>query len=430
MIHPRLSIMSSRRARVGRQRRRLPGCRKSSNHWKTGPEKVPIIGTFFRPFLTPPVRPRAGSRAPKSIVESHRGMYYSGGMTAPSSSLSPCDGLLSALLQTAVDAIVTIDGQGRVLSFNPSAETMFGHDAATMVGRNVSVLMPSPHRERHDHYLARYLETGEARIIGTGRPLMGLRADGSSFPMELSVSEVKNQGQPVFVGIIRDVTNQRYLEQALVNAIENERREIGRDLHDALGQIVTGISLMAKSLNKKLSMRGDPLAADAATIASMCAEAMQETKRLAYGAFPTELERQGLKAALAQLLDTARRLQKVEAHFSASENCQPLPPPTELHLYRIAQESVANAIRHGRPANLWITLDQQPDAITLSVRDDGSGIPQQRDPDKISMGLEIMRHRASLIGGELSLHSPGGVGTEVRCCIPCPFLLTTVSLTH
>jgi len=325
--------------------------------------------------------------------------------------------VIEAILETAVDAIITIDEKGTVLSFNQAAIRMFGYQSAEVVGRNVKMLMPDPYRNQHDEYLRRYLRTREAKIIGIGREVVALKKDGGTLPIDLAVSEVKGPEKHLFVGIIRDISEQKYLEKALVMASENERREIGRDLHDALGQIITGISLLAKSLAKKLQTSSESLSEEAESIALLSMDAMTETKRLAYGAFPTELERQGLKTALLQILENTRHLHKIETHFSAPSAWQPLENSTELHLYRIAQESVANAIKHGRPKNIYLTLERVAGNVTLTIRDDGSGIPAKRNPNRISMGLDIMRHRASLISGTVTIRRAKRGGTEVICCI-------------
>lgn len=324
---------------------------------------------------------------------------------------------LQAILETAVDAIVMIDSKGHIQSFNRSAVRMFGYELSEVAGKNVNILMPSPWREHHDAYISNYMKTGEAKIIGIGREVAGIRKNGEVFPIALSVSAVVEQGQWFFIGMIRDITRQRFMEQSLVNAIENERREIGRDLHDALGQIITGISLMSKSLARKVSTIDDKIAEDANTIAGMCVDAMAETKRLAHGAFPTELERYGLKSALDNLLDMVRRIHRVETHFLADENWKPLPPATELHLYRIAQESLANAVKHGKPRNIHCQLQQIDNVVTLTIRDDGTGISEKKEARKISMGLNIMQHRATLIGGDLTIRPARPTGTEVSCCI-------------
>ena len=332
--------------------------------------------------------------------------------------------LIETILETAVDAIITIDQSGTMKSFNKAATRIFGYDAGETMGENVSMLMPSPFKEMHNSYIQRYIKTGEAHIIGIGREVIGRRKDGTTFPMDLAVSEVNGTDTRMFVGIIRDISERKYLEKALVTASENERREIGRDLHDALGQIITGISLLAKSLAKKLKNEQSALTEDAESIATLASDAMSEAKRLAYGAFPTELERQGLVTALLQIMETVRRLHHVETHFSPPPKWKPLDRDTELHLYRIAQESVANAIKHGKPTNLYLSLTQDDQNVCLTVLDDGIGLPAKRDPTRISMGLDIMRHRANLIGGSLSIKNRQAAGVEVSCCIPCAFLVS------
>ncbi|MCA1371177.1 PAS domain S-box protein [Bradyrhizobium sp. BRP14] len=139
------------------------------------------------------------------------------GKRAPSRSRAQSreSGRIKAILETAVDAIVTIDKRGIVESANPAVERLFGYAPEELVGRNISILVPSPHREKHDEYIARYLRTGEARIIGIGRELEGQRRDGTTFPMELAVSEIKDEDNPYFTGIIRDISARKKAEAEL-----------------------------------------------------------------------------------------------------------------------------------------------------------------------------------------------------------------------
>lgn len=120
-------------------------------------------------------------------------------------------------METVPDGVIIIDDRGRIQSFNPACEVLFGWKAAEVIGRNVNLLMPAPYQAGHDAYLARYRATGERRIIGIGREVTGLRRDGTTFPMELSVGEAQQDGPPVFIGIIRDVSGRRAAEQVLRN---------------------------------------------------------------------------------------------------------------------------------------------------------------------------------------------------------------------
>src|SRR5919109_914518 len=120
-----------------------------------------------------------------------------------------------SVIESAVDAIVVIDSHGRIEEFNPGAERLFGHRKTDVVGRNVSMLMPAPYRDEHNDYLARYLRTGRAKIIGIGREVTGLRADGSTFPLHLSVGEMSIGGERKFTGILHDLSERVKLEERL-----------------------------------------------------------------------------------------------------------------------------------------------------------------------------------------------------------------------
>jgi PAS domain S-box-containing protein len=132
--------------------------------------------------------------------------------------------------------VVLVDDRGTIESLNPATERLFGYGREELVGRNVSLLMPKPYRGEHDGYLERYLRTGEARISGVGREVIGLRKDGSVSPLDLSVSEFRVDGRRMFTGILHDVTTRRRLEREILDASTNEQRRIGHELHDGLCQ--------------------------------------------------------------------------------------------------------------------------------------------------------------------------------------------------
>src|SRR5918994_1231026 len=138
-----------------------------------------------------------------------------------------------AIVDSAVDGIVAIDTHGRVEAFNPAAERLFGYTAAEVCGQNVDMLMPSPYREEHDTYLSRYMATGRAKIIGMGREVRGRRKDGSTFPLHLSVGEMKLDGQPAFTGILHDLSRRVAIEEALRRS-EERLRSIVESAVDAI----------------------------------------------------------------------------------------------------------------------------------------------------------------------------------------------------
>ncbi|HWW27409.1 MAG TPA: PAS domain S-box protein, partial [Caulobacter sp.] len=144
-----------------------------------------------------------------------------------------------AIVDTAVDAIVVIDETGHVEAFNPAAERLFGYAAQEIIGRNVRTLMPEPYHGEHDGYLARYRQTGERRIIGIGREVEGLRRDGSTFPLELSIAEWREGGQRFFTGVMRDITERRRaeeLQRLLVNELNHRVKNTLATVQSVAGQ--------------------------------------------------------------------------------------------------------------------------------------------------------------------------------------------------
>ncbi|MBO0759356.1 MAG: PAS domain S-box protein, partial [Bradyrhizobiaceae bacterium] len=154
---------------------------------------------------------------------------------------------LQSILDTVPEAMIVINETGAIQSFSAAAERLFGYSSDEAVGRNIKMMMPSPYRENHDGYLERYLETGEKRIIGIGRVVVGARKDGSTFPMELAVGEMKSRGQRFFTGFIRDLT-ERQATEARLQELQSELVHISR--LTALGEMA---SALAHELNQPLS---------------------------------------------------------------------------------------------------------------------------------------------------------------------------------
>lgn len=324
---------------------------------------------------------------------------------------------LRAILETAVEGIIVIDRHGVIQLFNRAAEKIFGYKEADLLGQKINLLMPSPDRESHDRYMSNYVRTGTARIIGIGREVRGMRKDGRTFPMTLAVSEIGDGPKKQYVGIIRDISERKRLEDGLVMATENERQIIGQELHDTLSQQLTAISLMAKALERKLADISPAAQEDASVVAEMARDAVNVAKRLAHGLFPTELDRHGLAAALEELADNNQQLFKKDCRYNGVRARLELPRTVERHLYRIAQEATSNAIKHSGAKRIEIQLEASPVELLLSVTDDGCGLPQHAQPGK-GMGLAIMRYRSGMINATLTI-SPGlRSGTTVVCRLP------------
>jgi two-component system, LuxR family, sensor kinase FixL len=319
---------------------------------------------------------------------------------------------LRAILETAVEGIITIDERGRMESLNPAAEHIFGYKAAELIGKNVSMLMPSPDRERHDSYLANYVRTGHAKIIGIGREVVGLRKDGTTFPMDLAVSEVRLPERRLFTGFVRDITERKRLEQEILEISNREQRRIGQDLHDGLCQELAGIQLMAEVLQQDLKTKRD--SAQAAKIADSVRRAISHTRMLARGLSPVELENNGLMSALHELAQNSAALFHIDCVFKCPTPVLVRDNAAATHLYRIAQEAINNAIKHGRARKISIELTCEGEAARLRVEDNGTGF-QTPAPGHHGMGLQIMKYRSEVIGAKLSVTAAPKRGTVVTC---------------
>jgi two-component system CheB/CheR fusion protein len=323
---------------------------------------------------------------------------------------------LRAILETAVEGIITIDERGTIESMNPAAVRIFGYKPSDVVGKNVHVLMPSPYHEQHDSYLANYRKTGKARIIGIGREVSGRRKDGTIFPMDLSVSEVKLAGRRLFTGFVRDITERKQLEKEILETSDREQRRIGQDLHDGLCQQLAGIELMSQALEQNLAARSKPDAARVGEIAGHVRDAISHTRRLARGLSPVTLESEGLMSALHELAANTKKIFNVVCGF----RCEPPVPLNDQamasQLFRIAQEAVSNAIRHGRATQIVIQLKEHRGRIIVSVSDNGAGFPPTI-PIRKGMGLRIMQSRAGMIGGTLVLDNNPSGGARVVCSV-------------
>jgi two-component system CheB/CheR fusion protein len=333
---------------------------------------------------------------------------------AAESALHASEERLRAILSTASDAIITIDHRGIIRLVNAATERMFGYTAAEMIGQSLSLLMPSPYREAHAGYLARYLHTGEKHVIGTSREVEARRKDGSVFPTDLSVSEIEHL--KLFTGIHRDLTERKRLEREVVEAASQEQRRIGQDLHDTVAQELTALNLLARDLAEDL--RTDP--AHAARLVGQMGRGLQrsqdELRAVLRGLLPVAVDSEGLMAALADLCDRTRQEGKVACTFDCPAPVAVADNLTATHLYLIAQEAVHNAVKHARARQVRIRLTDE-ERLALSVQDDGTGMPAAPTENQ-GLGLRIMRNRAAIIGAALTIGPARPTGTVVTCALP------------
>ena len=210
----------------------------------------------------------------------------------------------------------------------------------------------------------------------------------------------------------------RHLEQKILDISDGERRRIGQDLHDGLGQHLTGVAFLSKALEQRLAAKSLPEAADATRIASLVSESIGQSRALAKGLSPVGLEDGGLAGALSQLAASTTSVFGIECVSKCNESIELNNLAIATHLYRIAQEAINNAIRHGKATRIGIELETSNHRLRLSVQDNGKGILPR--PDSGGMGLQIMNFRARMIGGTLDVQRQNTGGTIVKCAAPLP----------
>ena len=223
------------------------------------------------------------------------------------------------------------------------------------------------------------------------------------------------------VALTEEMAERERLEKDVLEISEREQRRIGHDLHDGLGQHLTGTALAGQVLAERLASSGLPESEDAERIVALIEDGIELTRSLARGLSPVALDADGLAVALAAMADQTTAQFYLPCVFQAIAPVQLHDPAAATHLYRIAQEAVGNAIRHGRPDRIEIDLvEGRGNRVTLTVCDDGIGLPPESKRDGVGLGLRIMAHRARMIGATLDVRRGFNGGTVVQCVLAVP----------
>ena len=229
--------------------------------------------------------------------------------------------------------------------------------------------------------------------------------------------DLENRVQQRTIALKQEMAERERLEKEILQVSEREQRRIGRDLHDGLCQHLTGTALAGRVLEEKLDARMLPEARDASNIVGLVEDGITLARNLARGISPVEMEAEGLMAAFQELAASITKLSKIKCVFESDLRVLVRDASTATHLYRLAQEAVSNAIRHGKARRIDISLANRNGVITLAVEDDGVGLPETWQNNQ-GLGTRIMAHRAAMIGASFSIEPNPTGGTLVRCSIP------------
>jgi len=323
--------------------------------------------------------------------------------------------LLARIFDNTHMLLAYLDAEMNFVRVNRAYAEAGGHEPAYFIGKNHFDLYP---HEENEAIFRDVVRTGtpyvtfEKPFVYPDQPGKGVTYwDWSLLPVHDADGRVGG-----LILCLVDVTERKRLEWEVVQAGEHERQRIGRDLHDGLGQNLAGVALLAQTLADRLRRAASPEARIAGEIADLIREASGQTRSLARGLCPVAEEPEGLTHALRDLADTTAELYEVACTYDCPEPVRVASSTVANHLYRIAQEAVSNAVRHGEPTHIVLRLVRRRGALVLTVEDDGRGLPADAESTG-GMGLRTMRHRAGRIGGLLEVWPRPGGGTVVSCIL-------------
>lgn len=341
-----------------------------------------------------------------------------------------CQATADALLEGAAQAILACDSEGRIVMANPAAGRMFRRSHEELASQSIEALIPERLRAAHQSYMERWFADPNNHLIARGRELVGLRHDGSEFPIEVNLSYIAAGDSPLCLAFISDIAerkrNQRLLLEyqnqlqrltgALLSAQENANREVARELHDVFSQELAVIGMEISHLREKAEGAG--VAKKLADLGSRIGRLSKDLHRASRELHPSILEELGLEAALQQECATFRQTHRIPAQFMAANIPREIPREVALCLYRVAQESLRNVQKHSASPDVRVELEGKAGGIELRIEDEGDGFDLDAALKKGGLGLISMEERLRLVDGRLNVQTEPGEGTIVTAFAP------------
>jgi two-component system sensor kinase len=342
---------------------------------------------------------------------------------------------LGAVVESAMDGIITVDAAQRVVLFNSAAEQLFGVRREDAIGGPLERFIPQRFRTAHHGHVEGFGRTGVTnRRMGDTTTLWALRADGSEVPIEASISQAGEPGQRYFTVILRDITRRKQSEDTLhaqqrelrelsarvQEAREEEKTRIARELHDELGQLLTALKMDLASLRESLPVHEQALHERAESMSALLDRTVSSSRRIASDLRPLMLDDLGLADATQWLVEDFGRRSgiRLELRAASAAALEALSKGAATAVYRAIQESLTNIARHSGAKNAWIIMVQENGSLHVEVEDDGRGIGAADLAKASSLGLKGMRERVSYYGGTLEVGPAPRGGTRLRLRVP------------
>jgi PAS domain S-box-containing protein len=317
------------------------------------------------------------------------------------------------LFENANDMVFTHDLTGNITSVNKVGEQLLGRSREQIIGRGVVEFVAEEQRDAVKQWLAG---------VATGAELPSadwdfVNAGAQRVRLEISARLMEQaRREPEVESIARDITERKGLEREILEISNREQRRIGHDLHDGVCQQLAAIAYRLDILGDQLQAKGVVESSETERIGALLNDAVQQTRGVARGLFPVQLDESGLAPALEELADNVSSLFRIQCRFDGADPLPAADKSSALHLYYIAQEAVSNAIKHGKATDVTISLARAGDRLQLTILDNGSGF-QLPAVGSAGMGLRIMRYRARMIGGTLEIKSQPKHGTQITCTV-------------
>ena len=331
----------------------------------------------------------------------------------------------AGLLDSAMDAILSVDADQRIILYNRAAERTFGWRADQVMGRSLEMLLPERYRRGHAAQVRHFGQTGvTSRRMGDGTVLYGLRASGEEFPMDASISQLDAPEGKIYTVILRDITERmRAREELAVFAAEasgvreQEKTRIARELHDELAQSLTALKMDTLWVRDRLRSHPEEAAGRLSQMLAMLDGSVAATRRIAADLRPLLLDDLGLAPAIEWLVQNFSQRTGVPCALEIDEELE-LQEPYATAAFRIVQESLANVGKHAQARQVRVRVAREGSEIVLDVQDDGVGFQLAHPRKPQSLGLIGLRERAHVLKGSVQITSAPGQGTRVEARIP------------